>query len=133
MKNSIKIFHWTPRILCIIAILFVSMFAFDSFDPKLTIWQQIVGFLIHLIPSFILIIFLVIAWKWELTGGILLAVMGLGFTPKVFILNYNMNHSVWVSLGIIAMITLPFFIIGGLFILSHYLKKKQINPDPGTI
>jgi len=65
MKTSIKILHWTPRIICILAILFISMFAIDSFAPDLTIWQQLGGFLIHLIPSFILIAILIIAWKWK--------------------------------------------------------------------
>jgi hypothetical protein len=55
MKVSPKVIYWLPRILCILAILFISVFALDAFDPELSIWQQIVGFLIHLIPSFILI------------------------------------------------------------------------------
>jgi hypothetical protein len=29
------------------------------------------------------------------------------------------------SLGVIAMITFPFVVIGGLFVLSHYLQKKN--------
>lgn len=69
MKTSLKIIHWDPRILCILAILFVSMFALDSFDPRYTLLQQLQAFAIHLIPTYFLIIFLVVAWKWELTGG----------------------------------------------------------------
>ncbi len=63
MKNSIKIYHWLPRILCILAIFFVSLFALDAFTPELTIWQQTGAFLIHLIPSFILIILLFLAFN----------------------------------------------------------------------
>ena len=117
--------YWLPRILCILAILFVSMFALDSFDPKLTIWQQIAGFLTHLIPSFILTLFLMIAWKWELAGGIIFALIGIGFSPFIYIHNYNMNHSVGMSLMVILMITFPFFVVGGLFITSYWLRKKQ--------
>ena len=126
MKTSVKILHWAPRIICILAILFVSMFALDAFDPTLTIWQQIGGFLIHLIPTYILIIFLVIAWKWELVGGILLMSVAIGLTPWIFMHNYAMNHSIWISLSIILLINLPFVITGGLFIVSHYLKKKNL-------
>jgi hypothetical protein len=39
-------------------------------------------------------------------------------------MNYHRNHSVMMSLGIILMITLPFILIGGLFMLSYFLKKK---------
>ena len=125
MKKAILIIHWVPRILCILAILFVSLFALDSFGPGLTVWQQIGGFFIHLLPSFILTIILIVAWKWELIGGTILAVIGLGFTPMIFSMNYQMNHSIGLSLGIIASITFPFILIGVLFILSHYMKKKQ--------
>ena len=122
MKKTI---HWLPRILCILAILFISMFALDTFAPELTFWQQILGFLIHLIPSYILIIFLIVAWKWELIGGMIFMILGFGFMPFIYTMNYHMNHSVWISLSIILAINFPFVVVGGLFILSHFLKKKQ--------
>jgi len=126
MKTSIKIIHWLPRIICILAILFVSMFAFDSFDSRLTIWQQIGAFLIHLIPSYILIGLLIVAWRWELVGGIIFAVIGFATSPFVFYHNYGLNHSIGVSLHIIFMITVPFILIGALFIICYYMKKKDI-------
>ena len=127
MKKSIRVIHWVPRILCILAILFISMFALDSFTPGLTIWQQLGAFLIHLIPSFILVALLVVAWKWEYIGGIIFIVIGLGFSPIIFIHNYKMNHSVWMSLGIILAITIPFVVVGILFIVSHFKKKKNLQ------
>ena len=125
MNNSIKIIHWTPRIICIIAILFISLFALDSFGPDLTIWQQLKGFIIHLIPSFLLIIFLLFAWKKELYGGIIFIIIGIALTPLVYKNNYKMNESVGMSLGIIAVITIPFIAVGILFVISHFLKKKH--------
>jgi hypothetical protein len=126
MKTPIKVFHWLPRIICILAILFVSVFALDAFSPGLTIWQQLGGFVIHLIPSFVLLAFLIAAWKWELIGGIILAVIGLVMSPLVFLVNYNRNYfSVGRSLGIVLMITFPFIVVGILFIISHSLKKKN--------
>ncbi len=125
MKTSLKIMQWTPRILCILAILFVSMFALDSFDPRFTVWQQIQAFLIHLIPTYILILFLVVSWKWELIGGLMLIILALGFTPFIFTHNYQMNHSAWMSFSIVLMINFPFILTGGLFVLSHFLKKKN--------
>jgi len=126
MKTSIKILHWTPRIICILAILFISMFAADSFTPELTFWQQIGDFIMHLIPSFILIALLIVAWKWEYIGGIIFIVISLGMSPFVFMLNYNRNHSIGMSLGIIMAITFPFVVVGILFIISHFMKKKNI-------
>lgn len=125
MKKSIQVFYWLPRIICILAILLVSLFAADAFSPELNIWQQIGAFMIHLIPSFILLAFLIIAWKWELIGGIIFMVIGLGLSPVIFTRYYKMNESVWMSLGIIMAITIPFVIVGGLFIASHFLRKKN--------
>ena len=126
MKTSVRLFHWLPRILCILAILFISLFAADAFAPGLTIWQQLGAFLIHLIPSFILLAFLIVAWKWELIGGIIFMVIGLAFTPVIFMLNYNRNDSIWLSLVIILTITIPFVVVGILFLISHRLKKKNL-------
>ena len=125
MKASIKIIQWSARVLCILAILFISMFALDAFNPEKTTWQQITDFLIHLVPSFVLIIVLTIAWKRERIGGILLILIGLGFSPFIFIHNYNMNKSLWMSLLIILIIIIPFVIAGVLFIWSHNMKKKK--------
>jgi hypothetical protein len=84
MKTSITLLHWAPRIICILAILFVGIFAFDVFDPALTFWQQMFALFMHLIPNFILIIFLVIAWKWELAGGLILGTTALILSPRFF-------------------------------------------------
>ena len=127
MKTSLQILHWSPRILCIMAILFVSMFALDAFDPKLTLLQQIGGFLIHLIPSFVLLACLIVAWKWELIGGIILASIGIGFSPFVYQLNYHRIHDVGACLVILLMITFPFIVVGFLFIMSHIMKKKNLQ------
>lgn len=127
MKKIVRIFQWLPRIICILAILFVSMFALDSFSPNLTIWQQIFGFFMHLIPSYVLIIFLIVAWKWELIGGIIITLIGIGFSPFLFNLNYKRNHfSVLESLGVVMAVAVPFIIVGILFIVSHIMKKKNL-------
>ncbi|HEY5689107.1 MAG TPA: hypothetical protein VIS27_12460 [Yeosuana sp.] len=124
MNKSAKILYYTPRILCVIAILFISLFALDAFETGPTIWKQITAFLIHLIPSFILTILLIIAWKKELLGGILFLIISLVFSPIIFKMNYNMNHSFWMSMGIIFLITIPFAVVGILFIMSHFRKRQ---------
>ena len=89
-------------------------------------WEQISNFLLHLTPSFILMIFLIIAWKRELIGGIIFTLIGLVLSPLIFTHNYNMNQSIWVSLGVILSITIPFVIVGILFIVSYRIKKREL-------
>ena len=126
MKTSIKLLHWTPHILCVLAILFISMFALDAFEGNASIWQKIGGFMIHFIPTYILIATLVIAWKWERIGGILYCLIGLGFTPFIYMINHNRNHfTVGQSLINVLMINGPFILVGLLFLISYYTKKRN--------
>ncbi len=127
MKNPIRIIHWAPRIICILAILFISLFAADAFTPERTMWQQLSGFVIHLIPSFVLLALLILAWKKELIGGIIFTLIGSILSPIIFQHNYNMNHSTWISLGIILSISIPFVLVGILFIVSYFLKRESQN------
>ena len=125
MSNSKDFFFWLPRLICIAAILFVSIFAFDSFAPGLTIWQQIGGFLIHLIPNYVLIALLIVAWKWEYVGGLLYVIIGLGFSVWIFQINFTRNQfTLGQSLFNAAIIAFPFVLAGILFIVSHNRKKK---------
>ena len=121
MNKRNQVFHWLPRIICILAILFISIFAADAFEEGLS------AVLIHLIPSFVLITFLIIAWKWEFIGGIIFTLIGLGLTPFIFMLNYNRNHSIFDSLLTLLLITFPFIVVGILFIVSHLLKRKNLQ------
>lgn len=126
MTSSFKLMFWLPRIICVLAILFVSMFAFDSFSPELTLLQQLQAFLMHLIPTFVLLAVLLIAWKWEMVGGILFLLIGLGLSPFIYLLNHNRNHfSVGASLAAVLMINFPFILVGILFMVNHFLKKKE--------
>ena len=107
MKKTISIIHWLPRIICILAILFISLFAADSFEGDESIWQKLLEFIIHLVPSFILVALLIIAWRWEFVGGIIFTLVGLATSPYIYLHNYNMNDSVGMSIGIVMMISFP--------------------------
>ncbi len=125
MKTSATLFRWLPRMLCILAIVFISLFAADAFNSKLSFWKQLGGFFIHLIPSFILLAILILAWKNEFWGGILFIVAGGICAPVLFNSNFHVSQSVVKSLGVMIALVLPFIIVGILFIISHYKGKKN--------
>jgi hypothetical protein len=128
MKPLTRITHWTPRILCILAILLISVFALDAFEPGRTLGQQLLAFLIHLIPSFILIAALVAAWKWEKIGGLIMIAIGLALGIFLFRGNYKRMGDLWKSITIVMALAFPFFLSGILFLASDYLKKKEAEP-----
>ena len=124
MRKKTTAAGWTARICCIAAILFVSMFALDSFEEG-TLLQKLAAFGMHLIPSFVLALILLLAWKYELTGGIIFILIGIGMAPFIYNLNFERAQSIAICLQVLGMINLPFVVIGGLFIYSYYLLKKR--------
>ena len=123
-NRKLKILFWIPRALCILGILFISLFALDAFEGDAPLKNKLIGFTIHLIPSFALIAILLIAWKWEKIGGLIFIILGVFFSFYLFKFNYRMNQSVWISLSVIASICFPFIISGVLFII-HDLKSSK--------
>lgn len=128
MIFTTRLFHWLPRVICILAILFVSMFAADAFEEGRSFGQNIAAFLAHLIPSFILLGLLLIAWKWEYAGGIIFTLIGIGMSPVIYLHNYNVNHfAIGECVSVVMMICFPFIVAGVLFIVSHFMKRKEIR------
>ena len=124
MITSNKVYYWVPRIICICAILFLSLFALDSFDSRLTFWHQVGGILIHMIPMLILTALLIFTWKRELTGGIIFTVTGICLVV-FYAINGSRNGGIhfmrMLFWGI--MLFSPFILAGILFIIHHFKKK----------
>jgi hypothetical protein len=112
MKN--KILFWTPRILAILAILFMMMFSLDCFENVGK--DALVCLFMHNIPAFIIIIVLAIAWKWEWIGGILFVIAF--FVGSIYFNAFGKN---WGAL----IIMVPFLLTGILFIVHYYLYLRK--------
>jgi len=125
MKTSDRILYWSPRIIGILTILFISMFAFDSFSPGNTLGQNLLALLIHLLPSIGLLILLLVAWKWELIGGIIFTLAGIAWSIFVYMINFKRTGSAGKALFVVLTLALPLIITGILFIMNHYRGKKQ--------
>lgn len=80
MDISLKqVLFWAPRVLGIVFALFISLFALDVFGEGYGLGETILGLLIHLVPTFILVIALIIGWRRALIGAILFTGVGLFF------------------------------------------------------
>ena len=76
-KPTRRILYWTPRVLGILMAAFVSLFALDVFSEGLGFWQTLLALLIHLIPVYIIIIILVLAWRREWVGAVFFLALAL--------------------------------------------------------
>ena len=115
MKSAL---YWTPRILTIVFILFLGMFALDSFGGDQSLLQKSGGFLIHLIPNFVLILILIVAWKHEWVGTIAFVLVGIAYIVMF-----------WGRFPVVTYLTIsgPLFLIAFLFWLNWQNRKKLEN------
>jgi len=86
-----KVIHWAPRIAAILIIFFVSLFSLDVFGMEGTPLQLLGGFLIHSIPSIVMILMLVFAWRRPAVGFIAFLIAG-GFFLRFVIFGADLGH-----------------------------------------
>jgi hypothetical protein len=113
MKRTL---FWLPRILGIVFALFISLFALDVFGEGYGFWQTLVALLIHLVPTYLVIIGLVLAWRWEWTGAVWFTALGLWY---LFMARGNLE------LPVVLLIPGPLFMIAILFLISWFYRDKS--------
>jgi hypothetical protein len=111
-----RVLWWLPRILSILFIAFISLFALDVFSEGYVWYEFIVALIMHLIPTIILASLLIIAWKEELLGA---AIFYGAIIALVFIVGPGSEDLI----GFIV-IALPVFVIGTLFLILG-IEGKQ--------
>ncbi|MDD5043705.1 MAG: hypothetical protein PHD51_03505 [Patescibacteria group bacterium] len=122
MEKKINQFiYWTPRILSIIFILFLMLFSLDIFDGNYGFWGTILGLFMHNIPALILLIVLLISWKYEIVGGVTFILAGLLYLADIVIT----PKFQWSALSYSLIIAGPAFLIGILFLVGWCKKKKN--------
>ncbi|MFB3828244.1 MAG: hypothetical protein ACE15B_15855 [Bryobacteraceae bacterium] len=106
---------WAPRALTIAFTLFISLFALDSFGPGRSFWQGLGAFAIHLVPSYVLIAMLIVAWRREWVGAVVATALGALFLWW----NATVRHNATVA---VVMIAGPLFLMAALFLASWLVK-----------
>ena len=120
IKNN-KVIFWTPRILGILFILFLAIFSLDIFDENYGFWGTVVGLFIHNIPALILLVVLIISWKYEIIGAVVFILAGILY---ILLLLTNLNLE-WYMLSWALTIAGPAFLVGILFLIGWKQKKNQ--------
>jgi hypothetical protein len=111
---SRKAVYWAPRALSIAFILFLSLFALDVFGEGQGFWRTLAALGMHLIPSFVLVGALALAWRWEWIGAALYGAAGMLYVTMV-----------WPRLSWIVTISGPAFAIAALFLASWLTREGR--------
>ena len=113
-----KLIHWGPRIAAILIILFLGLFSLDVFEMEASPLEMLGGFLIHNIPSFILLALLFFAWRRPVVGFVAFLAAALLFAV-FFIRSLD-------ALPSLLLFVLPILLIAALF----YADWQWLEPRP---
>jgi len=114
---------WTPRILSIAFIGFLSLFALDVFGAGQGFWRTAQALFMHLIPVFVLVAALALAWRWEWVGAALYSAAGLLYVYMVLTMSRPIppaTRLLW-----IATISGPAFVIAALFLAGWLTRSRH--------
>jgi len=116
--------YWSPRLLGILGIILFTIMSLDVFGEGYSFLELVVALGFHLLPAFVLIISLIIGWKYDLYGGMIFNLLA------VFSIFFFDTTETLVSF---LFITFPLLLIGELFFLNWYWNitnyHKNKKPD----
>lgn len=107
---------WTPRLLSITYIVFLSLFALDVFGEGYGFWRTGLALIIHLIPALVLLVVLILAWRWEWVGAALYAGAGAFYVITVL----RLRISPTAKFSWILTIAGPAFLLAIMFLVNWW-------------
>ena len=113
---SAQLLYWSPRILGIAYAAFISIFALDVFNEAQGFLPTLAALAIHLIPTFIMVAVVIVAWRWEWIGAGIFTALAVTYAWNVL-----PQHMVW-ALGIAA----PLLLIAALF-FANWIEQPKIR------
>lgn len=109
--------RWIPRVLGLCFAAFLAMFAFDVFEEGLGIGGTIVALAIHLIPTWLVLAAVAVAWKHETIGASLFFLLAASYVA--------MAGSRF-PISTILLIAGPPVVIGSLFLWLGQIARNRI-------
>lgn len=109
---------WAPRVLALAFAAFLSLFALDVFDETHGFAQTAAALLMHLIPTFVILLLLALAWRREW-----IAALGFGALGALYI-GWTWGRF---PLGTYVVISGPLFVMAALF-FANWLRRAELRP-----
>jgi hypothetical protein len=112
--------HWTPRVLGILFAVFISLFALDVFEEGEPLGRMLLGFAMHMIPTALVVIAVLVAWRWPAIGGLLFIALGVAYAWMVY-----GGETAWAMVAISG----PLLLVGLLFVVDHFLRGRLVPAE----
>ncbi|MDD5109668.1 MAG: hypothetical protein PHI63_00445 [Patescibacteria group bacterium] len=124
MKKTIPaLIYWTPRIVSILFTAFIALFSLDVFGQGYGFWGTALAFFMHNIPTLVLLAVVLVAWKYEIVGGVAFILAGLLYVAMM-VLAAVKNPFAWYMVSYSLIIAGPAFAIGIMFLLNWQRKRS---------
>lgn len=117
-----KIFYWSARVLGIFMVTAVARMHLQAVDFNLPFGQALVSLFSHLWLTLILVIALVIAWRWEIVGAIIYGLIAGYFTLDI----RSDSELIYYLLFVV-----PYAIVAMLFLISGLMKPTTPKGEKG--
>ena len=119
MKNTnqhVAKVQWWARSITIVYAAFISIFSMDVFSEGYGVMNTAVALFMHLLPTFLILLILILAWRREWIGGVAFLILG------VFYVYYSSGKIDWTG---IAMIGIPLFFLSILYFVGWFQRKRK--------
>ena len=117
--TAARLLFWSPRILAMAFAISMGLFALEAFNDFHGFWRITLAFLIDLVPAYIVIAVLALAWKWEWTGAAVFALLAAWYS-------WGALDRHILSWSIALTIPLPMLVIAGLF-LANWIERGKLR------
>ena len=98
--------------------LFISLFALDVFGKSYVFPDVLWDLLVHMVPTMLIILALIVVWRWEWIGTVMFA----GLAAFYIIMTAFREH--W---GAYLTIHLPLLVIAILWLIAWRQKKRYLR------
>jgi len=115
-KPAQQLLYWAPRASCIVFAVLSSLFALDVFKEGQGFWVTALALLMHLIPTFLVLIVLAVSWRREWIGGVLFIVLAVVY----LVWAWNKPFG-WLAIPVTSGLLV---LIGALFLLNWYYRAE---------
>jgi len=107
-----KLIYWTPRLAGVVITLFLTLFSLDVFGTGEPIWRQLLGFVIHSVPSLALASLIVLAWRRDQLGFWMFA-LAAGFFLALAL--PNLARQPLMEMGVVLLFAAPMAVIAAMY------------------
>jgi len=116
MRFRRRLLFWAPRALGLAFSLLLAVFALDAFSDGQPLFDAVLEFLIHLLPSLVVATVVAVSWRREWIGAVTFAALSLAYAGTT-----ARGHFDWMLI-----VSGPLLLVSMLFLWNWLNQRRQV-------